>query len=213
MRGCPVFTSSLYLQGEGKGDVGDRPLPPRIPCPKKSLCICPNFFLLHLVLCLLSCFNRVWICVTLWSVAHEAPLSMGFSRQENWSGLSCPPPGDLPDPGIKPVSLMSAALAGGFFTMRATWVSESHSVMSNTLWPHGLYSPPRSSIHETLPARILEWVVIPFSRDLPNPGLNSGLPHGRQILYHLSHQRSPIYLSSTTYLPFCSTGGETKGSM
>ena len=169
MRGCPVFTSSLYLQGEGKGDVGDRSLLPRTPCPKMSLCVCPNFFLLHFVLCLLSCFNCVWLCVSLWTVAHQATLSMGFSRQENWSGLPCPPPGDLPDPGIKPVSLMSPALAGGFFTNSATWVSESHSVMSNTLRPHGLYSPPRSSIHETLPARLLEWVAVPFSGGSSQP--------------------------------------------
>jgi len=46
---------------------------------------------------------------------------MGFTRQEYWSGLLCPPPGDLPDPGIKPTSLMSPALAGGLFTASATW--------------------------------------------------------------------------------------------
>ena len=57
---------------------------------------------------------------TLWTVSHQAPLSMGFSRQEYWSGLPCPPPGDLPNPGLKPTSLMSPALAGGFFTTRAT---------------------------------------------------------------------------------------------
>ena len=45
----------------------------------------------------------------------------GFSRQEFWSGLPCPPPGDLPNPGIKPTSLVSSALAGGFFTPSATW--------------------------------------------------------------------------------------------
>ena len=50
--------------------------------------------------------------VTLWTVACQAPLSMGFYRPEYWSGLQCPPPGDLPDPGIEPVSLMSPALAG-----------------------------------------------------------------------------------------------------
>ena len=44
------------------------------------------------------------ILVTPWTVAHQAPLSMGFSRQEHWSGLPCPPPGDLPNPGIEPVS-------------------------------------------------------------------------------------------------------------
>ena len=59
--------------------------------------------------------------VTPWTVARQAPLSMGFSRQEYWSGLPFPPPGDLPDPGIKPRSLMSPALAGGFFTTSATW--------------------------------------------------------------------------------------------
>ena len=48
-------------------------------------------------------------------------LSMRFSRQEYWSGLPCPPPGDLPDPGIKPTSLKSPALADGFFTTSATW--------------------------------------------------------------------------------------------
>ena len=50
---------------------------------------------------LLSC---VRLFATLWNVAHQAPLSMGFSRQEHWSGLPCCPPGDLPDPGIEPVS-------------------------------------------------------------------------------------------------------------
>ena len=54
--------------------------------------------------------------MTLWTVARQAPLSMGFPRQENWSGLPFPPPGDLPDPGMEPVSPVSPALAGGFFT-------------------------------------------------------------------------------------------------
>ena len=49
-----------------------------------------------------------------WSVACQAPLSMGFSRQEYWSGLPCPPPDDLPDSGVELVSLMSTALAGIF---------------------------------------------------------------------------------------------------
>ena len=53
---------------------------------------------------------------TLWTVARQTPQSMGFSRQEYWSGSPCPPPGDLPDPGIELVSLMSPALAGGLFT-------------------------------------------------------------------------------------------------
>ena len=59
------------------------------------------------------------LCATPWTVAHQAPLSMGFSRQESWSGLPCPPPGDHPRPGTEPASLMSPALAGRFFTTRA----------------------------------------------------------------------------------------------
>ena len=71
--------------------------------------------------CVLSCFSCVQLFVTLWTVDHQAPLPMVFSRQEYWIGLPCPPPGDLPDPGIKPLCLTSPALAGGFFTTNATW--------------------------------------------------------------------------------------------
>ena len=55
-------------------------------------------------LCVLSPFSRVPLSVTPWTVARQTPLSMGFSRQEYWSGLLGPPPGDLPDPGIEPMS-------------------------------------------------------------------------------------------------------------
>ena len=57
--------------------------------------------------CMLSRFCRVQLCVTPWTVAHQAPLSVGFSKQEYWSGLPCPPPGDLPNPGIEPATLTS----------------------------------------------------------------------------------------------------------
>ena len=60
--------------------------------------------------------SRVRLFVTLWTVAYEAPLSMGFSRQEYWSGLPFLSPGDLPYPGIKSTSPVSPALAGRFFT-------------------------------------------------------------------------------------------------
>ena len=53
---------------------------------------------------LVRCFSRVLLCEILWTVGHQAPLSMGFSRQEYWSGLPCPPPGDLPNSGIEPRS-------------------------------------------------------------------------------------------------------------
>ena len=70
---------------------------------------------------LLSHFCCVQLLVILRTVAHQTSWSMGFSRQECWSGLPCPPPGNLPDPGIKPKSLTSPALAGGFFTPSASW--------------------------------------------------------------------------------------------
>ena len=77
------------------------------------------------LLCLhVKSLQCVWLFVTLWTVAHQTPLPMWFSRQEYWSGFSCPPPKDLPNPGIEPASLMSPALAGIFFTTWATW--EAH---------------------------------------------------------------------------------------
>ena len=80
--------------------------------------------------CLLSRFSCVWLFSTLWTLAFQAPSSMGFSRQEYWSGWPCPPPGDLPDPGIEPRSLLSPAvtLAGRFFTTSATWEAPYISV-------------------------------------------------------------------------------------
>ena len=70
----------------------------------KYMCVCAQS---------LSC---VWLLVTTWTVACQAPRSMGFSRQKFWSGLPFPPPGDLPNPGIEPTSPASPSLAGRFFT-------------------------------------------------------------------------------------------------
>ena len=53
----------------------------------------------------LSHFSRVGLCATLWTIARQAPLSIGYCTQKHWSGLPCPLPGDLPDPGIKPACL------------------------------------------------------------------------------------------------------------
>ena len=84
------------LVAEGKGQTSPR------------VCVC---------VCMLSCFCCVQLFATLWTVARQAPLSMRFSRQEYWSGLLCPPSGDLPDWGIEPVSLTSNQnwQAGFFF--------------------------------------------------------------------------------------------------
>ena len=74
----------------------------------------------HIYVCMLSCLSCVQLFLTLWTVACKAPLPMGFSRQEYWSRLPCPPPGDLPNPGIEPMSLISPALAVGLFIASAT---------------------------------------------------------------------------------------------
>ena len=65
---------------------------------------------------MLSCFICVQLFATLWTADRQVPLFMGFSRQGHWNGLPCPSPGDLPDPGTEPESLISPALAGRFFT-------------------------------------------------------------------------------------------------
>ena len=70
---------------------------------------------------MLSHLSHVQLFATPWTVASQAPLSMGFSRQESWSGLPCLPLGDLPDPATEPASLTSPALAGGFSTTSSTW--------------------------------------------------------------------------------------------
>ena len=78
----------------------------------------------------LSHFCRVQLFVTLWTIAHQAPPSMGFSRQEYCNKLPCPPPGDLPKPGVEPASLMCPALAGGFFTASTTWEAQLYPQIS-----------------------------------------------------------------------------------
>ena len=78
-----------------------------------------------LYVCVLSHFSCVWLFATL--CTPWVPLSMGFSRQEYWGELLFPSSEDFPDPGIKPASLMSPALAGRFFTSGATWEAQNTS--------------------------------------------------------------------------------------
>ena len=70
---------------------------------------------------MLTRFSHVQLFAALWTVAHQAPLSLGFSRQEYWSGLPFPPPEDLSNSGIEPASLLSPTMVDGFFTTGATW--------------------------------------------------------------------------------------------
>ena len=148
---------------------------------------------------------------------------MGFSRQEYWSGLPCPPSEDLPNPGIGPISLCLLHWQAGSLPLvppgkPLTQVSESCSVMSESLPLHGLsWNSPgqntgvgslsllqgifptqgsnpgllhcRQILHQLShkgSPRTLEWVAYPFSRDLPDPGIEPGSPAVRWILYQLS---------------------------
>ena len=89
---------------------------------RPSLALVPRFISTHCMpASMLSHFSHVQLFETPRTIAHQAPLSTGFSRQDYWSGLPFPPLGDLPHPGMKPMSHVSSALAERFFTTSATW--------------------------------------------------------------------------------------------
>ena len=129
---------------------------------------------------------------------------MRFSRQEYWRGLACLLPGDLPNPEIEPSSLISPALAGGFFffflRLSPLWSPTPYlvcamyicSVMSDSLWAQTLCSPPDSSVHGDSPGKNtgVGYHAL-FQGIFPTQGSNPGLLHCKWILYCLSHQGSP----------------------
>ena len=93
--------------------------------------------------------SPVWLFATSWTVAHQAPLSMGFFRQEYWSGMPCPSPGDLPNPGIKPGS--PASPAGGFFTTDPQGkpiILSSWQLLIASLFPSARQNQPYSHSHK-----------------------------------------------------------------
>ena len=93
-------------------------------------------------------------------IAHQAPLSKGCSRQEHWSGLPCPPPGDVPNPGVKHLSLMSPTLADGFFITITTWVHVSTGEESSGSGPdstQGLRPRHRGEEESREAPEQLEW--------------------------------------------------------
>ena len=139
-------------------------------------------FYLTLVKVKVKSLSRVRLFATLWTLAHQAPLSMRFSRQEYWSGLPFPSPGNLPDPGIKP---RSPALQAD------TLPSEP----PGKLCP--LFVIPWTVVYQAFLSmgfsRQAYWNGLPFPSpgDLLTQGSNPGLLHCRQTLYPLSHQGSP----------------------
>ena len=134
--------------------------------------------------CMLSCFSHVQLIATLWTEAHQAHLSLEFSRQEYWSVLPCPPPGDLPDPGIKPMSLTSPALIGrqalyhlhhlgsSFLNKQSSLSSEKHSKMpsrENQVTLKNDLSGSSASLSPYLPHYTVLWLLI----CLPQEAINS----------------------------------------
>ena len=124
----------------------------------------------------------------------QAPLSMGLSRQEYWSGSPCPPPGGLPDPGTKPLSCLlcrqilyyQCLLENPEQGIRCKKIeSQSRSDVSDSFQPHGLYSS-WNSLGQNTGVGSLSLLQGIF----PTQGLNLGLPHCRRILYQLSHKES-----------------------
>ena len=114
-------------------------------------------------------FSHVSLFATLWTIASQAPLSLGFSRQDYWSGLPFPSPGDLPNPGIKPTSLISPALAGGFFITRVIWTGSSKSLGKDRCRSRclgsGLPPLPRTKLRNGEWFAKSEWFRLPPSQD------------------------------------------------
>ena len=107
LSGCGLFGVVYYSSCSGNKTYTN----------KIILCVCVHI----MCACMLSHFSCVRLFGTLWTVAYQTHLSIGFSKQEYWNGFICPPPGNLPDPEIQAMSLISSALSGRFFTTNATW--------------------------------------------------------------------------------------------
>ena len=130
---------------------------------------------------LFSHFSHVWLFVTTWTVVHQAPLTMGFFRQEYCSGLPCPPPGDLPDPGIKPTSPASLVLQADSLTTeppgKPDGLVRSHkkegnlSIWSNTEGPWGYYAKWSKSDRERQIPYDLTYMWNRKAKQIMNPEL------------------------------------------
>ena len=115
----------------------------------------------HLIFKVMKLLSCVQLFVSPWTVAHQAPLSLGFPRQEHWSVLPCLPPGDLPFPGIKPAFIMSLALAGSLFTTSTTW--EAPLLLVAAKGPLGKVRARGRGTSPDLAHRIKTWTSITIS--------------------------------------------------
>ena len=150
--------------------------------------------------CVLSCFSHVWLLVTLWTVACQAHLSIGFSRQVGYHPLL---QGIFLIPGLNLLLLCLLHCQAGSLPLappgkpHSQFMCESRSVVSDSLHPHGLYSPWNSPGQNTGVGSLSLLQGI-----FPTQGSNPGLPHCRQILYQLSHKGSPRITGVGTHSQF-----------
>ena len=130
----------------------------------------------------LSCFIHVWLFETPWTVARQAPLSMGFSRQEYWSGLLCLPAGNLPKPGIKPALRISSTLAEALYQKHH--LGSPKAVLNMGLKPKILWLRLSCSTDWASLAAIFNFIetrAIPWGSEPVSPQLSSGLHLHRQF--------------------------------
>ena len=137
---------------------------------------------------MLSHFSRVWLFAALWTIAHQAPPSFGFSWQEYWRGWPCSPPGDLPDPGVVPTSLMSPALASGFFP--SPWLCLMTEVLFGLLLLFPLFLHILTSL-----SKLILWLKF-FHRQKAGRGRGCARTH-RVLLHFRCRLCSSLVLSYT----------------
>ena len=125
---------------------------------------CPLAHCLPFIVCVFIRFSHVQLFGTPWTAACQVSLPVGFSQQEYWCGLLCPPSGELPDPGIKPtpLALHKYSLPLSLWGSPYPLLHAKSLQLCLTLSKPVDCSPPGSSVHGILQARILEWVAVPL---------------------------------------------------
>ena len=145
---------------------------------------------------MLTCFSCVLLFVTPWIIAPQAPLSMGFSRLEYWSELSCPPPGDVPDPRTEPVSPALQADFSPLSHREALYnlciyvcYSHSHVQLFETLWTVARQAPLSMGFSR----QEHQWVAISFSRGASQPRDDTWVSHIAGRFFTIWATREALY--------------------
>ena len=134
--------------------------------------------------------SYIWLFAAPWSVAHQVLLSTEFSWQEYWNGLPFPSPGDLPNPGIKSMSVASLALAGGFFTTSTTWEGLSNQKLlrnQTCIFMHCPKSPSKllAQASPRVSSKFAELTAVRTTREACRTPV---------LIAHLMHKSPPLAL-------------------